>query len=86
MSFGLRRSKFELKSDAEFELMREAGLVVARALEAVKNEVRSGIRTIDLDRIAEQVIRDSNATPGGWMRCVETVSLGNVARSTIRTL
>lgn len=63
MSFGLRRSRFELKSDAEFELMREAGLVVARALEAVKNEVRSGIRTIDLDRIAEQVIRDSNATP-----------------------
>ena len=27
----------------------------------------------------------SAATPGGWTRCVEMVSLGNVARSTART-
>ena len=29
--------------------------------------------------------RSSAATPGGWTRCVEIVSLGNVARSTTRT-
>ena len=30
--------------------------------------------------------RSSAAIPGAWMKCVDTVSLGNVARSTIRTL
>ena len=29
--------------------------------------------------------RCSAAMPGGWTRCVESVSLGKVARSTIRT-
>lgn len=30
--------------------------------------------------------RRSEATPGGWTRCVEIVSLGKVERSTISTL
>lgn len=63
MSFGLRRSKFELKTDAQFELMRQAGIVVANSLAAVREAVAPGVRTIDLDKIAEAVIRDSGATP-----------------------
>ena len=43
--------------------MRRAGLVVADALDAVRAALRPGLRTTDLDAIAEQVIRQAGGVP-----------------------
>jgi methionyl aminopeptidase len=60
----LRRGKdIELKTAGEFEAMRAAGLVVARALAEVAAQVKSGVSTGELDEVAEQVIRDAGAVP-----------------------
>jgi methionyl aminopeptidase len=56
-------SNIHLKSAEELAIMREAGRVVARAHEAMREAVRPGVSTAELDRIAETVIRDHGATP-----------------------
>jgi len=43
--------------------MRRAGAIVARVLEEVSAQVRPGITTAELDRVAESVIRDLGGTP-----------------------
>lgn len=63
VGIGIRKPKFELKTPEQFAKMREAGLVVAQALEQVRAAVAPGVRTIDLDEIAEACIRDAGATP-----------------------
>lgn len=52
-----------LKTADELAIMREAGRIVARAHEAMREAVRPGISTLELDRIAETVIRDHGAVP-----------------------
>ena len=52
-----------LKTPAEIEVMAAASRVVAEALEIVKREVRPGVTTDDLDRIAEEAIRARGAVP-----------------------
>ncbi|MEI6620318.1 MAG: type I methionyl aminopeptidase [Actinomycetes bacterium] len=59
----LRRNRFEIKTAEQIETMRAAGLVVAHALAAVSDAVREGVTTLELDAIAEAVIRDAGATP-----------------------
>lgn len=51
------------KSAAEIEVMREAGRITARALDAVSSAVRPGATTADLDAIAEDVIVKAGARP-----------------------
>lgn len=51
------------KSPQEIELMRSAGLVVARAFEAVRELIRPGVRTIELDEIVERVVRSEGCIP-----------------------
>jgi len=53
----------EIKSPAELEAMRAAGLVVARALAEVTAAAKPGVSTAELDEIAEQTIRDAGAVP-----------------------
>ncbi len=53
----------ELKSPEQLGLMRQAGLVVAAALEATREAVKPGVSTADLDAIAEEVIRSRGAIP-----------------------
>ncbi|MGB3439232.1 MAG: type I methionyl aminopeptidase [Actinophytocola sp.] len=53
----------ELKTPAELEAMRAAGLVVAKALAAVTAAVRPGISTGELDELAFEIIRDAGAVP-----------------------
>ena len=43
--------------------MREAGLVVGRTLEVLREAVRPGVTTAELDRLAETHIRDHGAVP-----------------------
>ncbi len=52
-----------LKTPEEIEVMAQASRVVAEALEIVKKEVRAGVTTDDLDRLAEQAIRARGAIP-----------------------
>lgn len=43
--------------------MREAGRIVARAHEAMRARIQPGVSTWELDKIAEEVIRDHGAKP-----------------------
>jgi methionyl aminopeptidase len=52
-----------LKTPAEIEIMAEASRVVAEVLEIVRKEVRPGVSTDELDRLAEKEIRARGATP-----------------------
>ncbi len=58
-----RREEIEIKSRPEILLMREAGLVVARTLEKLRAAVRPGLRTKELDELAESSIRGEGAIP-----------------------
>ncbi|MEO1289823.1 MAG: type I methionyl aminopeptidase [Chloroflexota bacterium] len=51
------------KTDNEIAIMREAGRIVAQAHAEMKNALRPGVTTKELDTIAETVIRDHGATP-----------------------
>lgn len=53
----------EYKSEAEVAKMREAGLVVGRTLELLREAVRPGVTTADLDAVAERHIRRAGAVP-----------------------
>lgn len=52
-----------LKTPDEIAVMREAGRIVARAHQAMREAVRPGVSTAELDKIAETVIRDHGAVP-----------------------
>ena len=52
-----------LKSPREIELMRRAGEITALALEEIEKHVKPGITTIELDKIAEELILSHDATP-----------------------
>lgn len=53
----------EIKTPAQIQSMRRAGLVVGQTLELLRGEVRAGLTTADLDAIAEDAIRSAGATP-----------------------
>ena len=58
-----RKDRVEIKTPEQIALMRGAGLVVARTLERLREAVAPGITTLDLDKIAEESIRDEGAVP-----------------------
>ena len=51
------------KSAAELELMREAGRIVAETHRLLKQAIRPGVTTAELDRLAEEYIRSQGAVP-----------------------
>ncbi|NBD28291.1 type I methionyl aminopeptidase [Paenibacillus glycinis] len=51
------------KSEAELQYMREAGRIVAVTHRLLKEAVRPGVTTKELDEIAETYIRSQDATP-----------------------
>jgi methionyl aminopeptidase len=53
----------QIKTAAEIDVMRQAGLVVAQALAALRDSVEPGMSTADLDEIARGVIYGAGATP-----------------------
>ncbi len=55
--------RIQLKTREQIGLMREAGLVVARALREMRAAVAPGVSTADLDEIARGVLRDAGAKP-----------------------
>lgn len=52
-----------LKSTQELQKMRQAGRIVAKVLELMKEQVRPGITTGELDELAHKVIVKSKALP-----------------------
>jgi methionyl aminopeptidase len=51
------------KSAREIEQMAEAGAVVARTLELLRESIRPGVTTRELDRIADEYIRSQGGIP-----------------------
>jgi methionyl aminopeptidase len=51
------------KSSSEIEQMAEAGTVVARTLELIRESIRPGVTTDELDRLADEFIRSEGGIP-----------------------
>ncbi len=51
------------KSDEQIELVRESSLLVGKTLAEVAKLIRPGINPIELDKVAEEFIRDNQAIP-----------------------
>ena len=54
----------KVKTREEIEIMRESALVVSRTLGVLASEVKPGVSTLFLDKIAEEYIRSQDAIPG----------------------
>ena len=52
-----------IKSDREIELMKEAGRLVGETHKYLKQFIKEGITTIELDRLAEDFIRKNGGIP-----------------------
>ncbi|CAB4553184.1 MAG: type I methionyl aminopeptidase [Actinobacteria bacterium] len=52
----MARHGFELKTNEQIILMREAGLATAEALKAVRAAIKPGVSTLELDKIADDKI------------------------------
>ncbi len=52
------------KTDEEIELIRRSCLLVSKTLAMIAEILRPGIRGIDVDKLAEEFIRDNGALPG----------------------
>lgn len=52
-----------IKSAREIEIMKAAGEIVALTFEKLKEVIKPGITTKELDQIAEKFIRDNKGTP-----------------------
>lgn len=53
-----------VKTKEEIELMRESALIVSKTLGILAKEVKPGVTTLKLDKLAEEYIRDHGAIPG----------------------
>ena len=52
-----------LKTEDEIELMREANLLVGKTLALLVRNIKPGVTTLQLDKLAEEFIRDNGALP-----------------------
>ncbi len=55
--------KIFLKTEDEIELMRQANQLVGRTLGELAKHIKPGVTTLQLDKIAEEFIRDNGAVP-----------------------
>lgn len=54
----------EIKTVEEIEILRENAFLVSRTLAEIAKHINPGVSTLELDRVAEQFIRDHGAEPG----------------------
>ena len=52
-----------LKTDDEIELLRQSNLLVGKTLAEVAKLIKPGVTTKQLDKVAEEFIRDHGAIP-----------------------
>ena len=55
---------FQLKTDEEVELLRQSNLLVSATLSTVASLMKPGSTTLEIDRMAEEFIRDHGGSPG----------------------
>jgi len=55
--------KIFLKTEDEIELMREANQLVGKTLGELAKHIKPGVTTLQLDKIADEFIRDNGAIP-----------------------
>ena len=55
--------KIFLKTEDEIELMRQANQLVGDTLGELAKYIKPGVTTLQLDKIAEEFIRDHGAVP-----------------------
>ena len=60
---GFRKRKIVAKTPEQLDAMEKAGRIVGLALQEVRAAAAPGKSTLDLDKVAEAVIRDHEATP-----------------------
>ena len=53
----------DLKSPREIEIIRRSGIITAQCLEMLKNAVKEGVTTLELDILAESFIRKHGGIP-----------------------
>ncbi len=58
-----QRGGVEIKSSREIEIMRKSSKIVATVLSEIRDLVKPGMSTLDLDKYAEKRIRDHDAKP-----------------------
>lgn len=58
-----RKRQTPAKTDEQLALMRRAGLLVAQTLELLQHELRPGMTTLELDAMAEELIRSHGGIP-----------------------
>ncbi|MET9488614.1 type I methionyl aminopeptidase [Nocardia sp. NPDC006630] len=64
MVFGRKNKKVvPFRTAGELDAMAAAGAIVGRALVAVRAAAKPGVSTLELDEVAEQLIRESGAVP-----------------------
>jgi methionyl aminopeptidase len=51
------------KTNDEIEVMRESSLLVCRTLSMIANELKIGVTGLEIDKLAEEFIRDNGAIP-----------------------
>ena len=61
--FGRKNKAITARSAGELDAMEAAGRIVGEALVAVRSAARPGMSTLDLDEIAEDIIRGAGAIP-----------------------
>ena len=61
--FGRKNKAITARSAGELDAMEAAGRIVGEALVAVRSAAKPGMSTLDLDEIAEDIIRGADAIP-----------------------
>lgn len=56
--------KIYYKTEEEINLLRESSLLVGRTLAEVAKVLKPGVSTLDIDKVAEECIRDNEGVPG----------------------
>ena len=76
------KQRIRLKSKSEISLLEKANVVVADLLEFLKEIIKPGISTYDIDRISEEFIINRGAKPGfkgyGGFPATVCASINNV--------
>jgi methionyl aminopeptidase len=52
-----------IKSQHEIELMREAGIILAKTHEELAKQIKAGMSTYEVDKIGEEIIRSYGCIP-----------------------
>lgn len=72
-----------IKTKKEIDFIRESCKIVAETLQLVKSNIKPGVSTLELDKIAEDYIRSNNAVPAfkGYSQGNTTPFPGSVCAS-----